>query len=141
MKIVFTNGCFDLIHPGHVYFLQAAAMLGDVLYVGLNSDASVTRLKGPGRPIYYERHRANMLRELISVSRVYIFDEDTPLKLIRELKPDVLVKGADYQRADVVGGDVVEGYGGRVVLADLVPTYSTTATIAAMKPARTGSKS
>jgi len=136
MKTVFTNGCFDLLHPGHVYFLQAAAMLGDVLYVGLNSDASVTRLKGPGRPIYYERHRANMLRELISVSRVYIFDEDTPLKLIRELKPDVLVKGNGVEVDSIVGAEDVRSWGGTVESIAKIEDWSTTAMIERLCAAR-----
>ncbi|GAB4370955.1 MAG: D-glycero-beta-D-manno-heptose-7-phosphate kinase [Kiloniellaceae bacterium] len=129
LKVGFTNGCFDLLHPGHVSLLEQARAACDRLVVGLNSDASVRRLKGPTRPVQGEAARAAVLASLASVDRVVVFGEDTPLKLIEALKPDVLVKGADYSLAQVVGADVVQGYGGRVVLAELAPGHSTTATI------------
>ena len=133
LKVGFTNGCFDLLHPGHISLLRQARRACDRLVVGLNSDASVRRLKGDTRPVQSEAARAAVMASLASVDLVVIFAEDTPLQLIETLRPDVLVKGADYKRADVVGGDLVEGYGGKVVLADVVPSYSTTATIASLK--------
>jgi D-beta-D-heptose 7-phosphate kinase/D-beta-D-heptose 1-phosphate adenosyltransferase len=133
LKVGFTNGCFDLLHPGHVSLLRQARAACDRLVVGLNSDASVRRLKGETRPVQSEAARAAVMASLASVDLVVIFAEDTPLVLIEALRPDVLVKGADYKRADVVGGDFVESYGGRVVLADVVASYSTTATIASLK--------
>lgn len=129
LKFAFTNGCFDLIHPGHVALLAEARAQADRLVVGLNTDASVRRLKGPARPINSEMARAIVLASLASVDCVVLFDEDTPLDLIKALKPDVLVKGADYTVATVVGADVVQAYGGRVHLARLVPEASTTKTI------------
>ena len=129
LKIGFTNGCFDLLHPGHVSLIAQARTACDRLVVGLNSDASVRRLKGEGRPIQGESARIAVLASLAHVDLISVFDDDTPIKLIETVRPDVLVKGADYARADVVGGDFVESYGGRVVLADLVPGHSTTATI------------
>ncbi|MEP0814405.1 MAG: D-glycero-beta-D-manno-heptose 1-phosphate adenylyltransferase [bacterium] len=125
-KIVFTNGCFDILHPGHIDILKRARRLGDVLIVGLNSDASTKRLKGENRPFIRESLRKTVLEELRSVDLVIIFDEDTPIRLIEALRPDVLVKGGDYDRAGVVGGDFVESYGGEVVLLELVPGLSTT---------------
>lgn len=136
LKVGFTNGCFDLLHPGHVSLLRQARAACDRLVVALNSDASVKRLKGESRPVQTEAARAAVMASLASADLVVIFDEDTPLALIDALRPDVLVKGADYTRATVVGGDLVESYGGRVVLADLVPSFSTTATITALKGAR-----
>ncbi len=136
LKIGFTNGCFDLLHPGHISLLRQARLACDRLVVGLNSDASVRRLKGEARPIQSEAARAAVMASLADVDLVVVFGEDTPQALIEALRPDVLVKGADYKRENVVGGDFVEGYGGRVVLADVVPSYSTTATVAAMKTAR-----
>ena len=133
LKVGFTNGCFDLLHPGHISLLRRARSACDRLVVGLNSDASVRRLKGETRPVQSEAARAAVMASLASVDLVVIFAEDTPLQLIEALRPDVLVKGADYKRADVVGGDLVESYGGKVVLADVVPSYSTTATIASLK--------
>jgi len=129
LKVGFTNGCFDLLHPGHVSLLEQARAACDRLVVGLNSDASVRRLKGESRPVQGEAARAAVLASLASVSRVVIFNEDTPLSLIAALKPDVLVKGADYRVDQVVGADIVQGYGGRVLLAELAPGHSTTATI------------
>jgi D-beta-D-heptose 7-phosphate kinase/D-beta-D-heptose 1-phosphate adenosyltransferase len=125
-KIVFTNGCFDLLHPGHVSLLQAARRLGDVLVVGLNSDASVRRLKGPSRPVQSQRDRAAILLALSSVDYVTIFTEDTPLKAIQALKPRVLVKGADWGADAIVGSDVVRAGGGRVARVRLKSGYSTT---------------
>jgi len=125
-RIVFTNGCFDLLHPGHINLLHRARSLGDRLVVGLNTDASVRRLKGPQRPILSQQDRSALLSALGSVDLVLLFDEDTPLNLIRAIRPDILVKGADYRREDVVGGDVVESYGGRVRLVPLLAGYSTT---------------
>jgi len=132
LAVGFTNGCFDLLHAGHVALLAQARRACDRLVVGLNSDASVARLKGPGRPVQNEAARAVVLAALESVDAVVVFEEDTPLRLIEALRPDVLVKGADYTLERVVGGDFVTGYGGRVLLAELVPGHSTTATIARM---------
>jgi len=113
--IVFTNGCFDLLHPGHVRSLADARSLGDRLVVGLNSDASVARLaKGPGRPVLRQDERAELLAALAAVDYVSIFDEDTPLELIRAVEPDVLVKGGDWSDSDIVGADLVRARGGRV---------------------------
>jgi D-beta-D-heptose 7-phosphate kinase/D-beta-D-heptose 1-phosphate adenosyltransferase len=130
LRIGFTNGCFDLLHPGHVSLLAQARAQCDRLVVGLNSDASVARLKGPGRPVQNEQARAAVLASLASVDLVVLFEEDTPLTLIAELKPDLLVKGADYRHDEVVGAELVEAYGGKVMLAELLPGFSTTATIA-----------
>ncbi|SDF17767.1 D-glycero-beta-D-manno-heptose 1-phosphate adenylyltransferase [Desulfovibrio legallii] len=124
--VVFTNGCFDLLHPGHVSLLRQSAAQGDHLIVGLNSDASVRRLKGPTRPIQDERSRAQVLAALNGVEAVILFDADTPLELIRAIRPDVLVKGSDYTEATVVGADLVRAAGGRVFLAALTPGCSTT---------------
>lgn len=129
LRIGFTNGCFDLLHPGHVSLLEQAQAACDRLVVGLNSDASVRRLKGESRPVQSEAARAAVLASLASVSRVVVFSEDTPMTLIEALRPDVLVKGADYNIDQVVGAEVVQSYGGRVVLAELSPGHSTTATI------------
>ncbi|HWA97999.1 MAG TPA: adenylyltransferase/cytidyltransferase family protein, partial [Pirellulales bacterium] len=126
LTVGFTNGCFDLLHPGHVILLATAAADVDRLVVGLNSDASVRRLKGPTRPVQAEQARAIVLAGLASVSRVTLFEEDTPQRLIEHLGPDVLFKGADYTQASVVGGDFVRQRGGRVVLIDLVAGQSTT---------------
>ena len=132
-SVVFTNGCFDLLHPGHISLLRQAKAAGDRLIVGLNSDASVGRLKGPTRPVQDQDARALVLSALDCVDLVVIFGEDTPIDLIEALRPDVLVKGADYREDQVVGHDVVAGYGGKVVLAVLEPNRSTTATIAKMR--------
>jgi D-beta-D-heptose 7-phosphate kinase/D-beta-D-heptose 1-phosphate adenosyltransferase len=123
--IVFTNGCFDLLHVGHVKYLQAARKLGDLLVLGLNTDASIRRLKGPKRPLIGEDERAHILAALDCVDYVVLFDEDTPVELIRTLRPDILVKGADYTPEGVVGKDLVESWGGRVELIDLVEGRST----------------
>ncbi len=124
-KVVFTNGCFDLFHTGHLRLLREARKLGDVLVVAINSDKSVRKLKGPGRPYITEADRALLLAALDCVDYLCIFEEDTPLELIKELKPDLLVKGGDYGREDVIGGDFVESSGGRVVIIPLVKGMST----------------
>lgn len=126
--VVFTNGCFDILHPGHVDYLSFARSLGDALVVGINSDASVRRNKGPLRPINSEKSRAKVLAALESVDYVVVFDEDEPAALIAELIPDVLVKGADWSHY-VSGREVVESHGGRVVLAQLTQGQSTSGTI------------
>lgn len=129
-RVVFTNGCFDVLHSGHVSLLDQAARFGDLLLVGLNDDASVRRLKGPTRPVNSQEDRARVLGALESVSGVVLFSDDTPYRLIEAIRPDVLVKGADYSKDQVVGGDLVQSYGGRVELVQLVPGKSTTATLA-----------
>jgi len=135
-RIVFTNGCFDLLHVGHVQYLREAKGQGDVLVVGLNTDASVRRQnKGPERPINDERNRAELLAALESVDYVCLFDEETPAEIITAVRPDVLVKGADYRPDQVVGADFVQSYGGRLHLAALAPGYSTTASLARIKAA------
>ena len=126
-SVVFTNGVFDLIHPGHVELLEAARREGSCLIVGLNSDQSVRRLgKGSGRPVNNEEARARVLAAFAAVDCVVLFDEDTPLGLIQHLAPDVLVKGADYSREGIVGADFVESRGGRVIRVPLVSGFSTT---------------
>lgn len=125
-KIVFTNGCFDILHIGHLRYMQEAAKLGDLLVVGLNSDASVRRLKGPDRPINGQADRAEMLSALEFVDYVVVFDEDTPYELIKQIQPDVLVKGGDYRPDNVVGKDIVEARGGELVLLQFVEGKSTT---------------
>jgi rfaE bifunctional protein nucleotidyltransferase chain/domain len=125
-KVVFTNGCFDLLHPGHVAFLEEARSLGDALIVGLNTDASVARLhKGPGRPFTPETDRMRVLAALACVDRVVLFNEDTPLALLTLLVPDILVKGGDYQLHEIVGREVVEARGGKVLALSFLPGYST----------------
>jgi len=131
-SVVFTNGCFDLLHPGHISLIRQSAAQGDRLIVGLNSDASVRRLKGPSRPVQNENSRALLLAALASVDAVVLFDEDTPLDLITALQPDVLVKGSDYTLDSVVGADVVLARGGRVYLAQLVDGCSTTGLVKKM---------
>jgi rfaE bifunctional protein nucleotidyltransferase chain/domain len=125
-RVVFTNGCFDLLHPGHIHSLEAARALGDFLIVGINSDASVRTLKGVGRPLIPAEERAEILANLESVDGVVIFDELTPQKVIAALLPDILVKGSDWPGNQVVGREEVEAAGGRVVLIDVLPGYSTT---------------
>jgi rfaE bifunctional protein nucleotidyltransferase chain/domain len=128
--VVFTNGCFDLLHPGHVAYLEEARFQGQALIVGLNTDASVARLhKGPGRPVTPEADRARVLAALACVDRVVLFNEDTPLALITLLQPDILVKGGDYQLLEIVGREVVEGRGGKVLALPFVAGYSTSALI------------
>jgi D-beta-D-heptose 7-phosphate kinase/D-beta-D-heptose 1-phosphate adenosyltransferase len=133
LSVGFTNGCFDILHAGHVSLLHAARAQCDRLVLGLNSDASVRRLKGEGRPVNDEHDRACVLAALASVDAVIVFEEDTPLKLIAALKPDILVKGADYTVDQVVGADLVQQAGGRVVLIDLVAGKSTTGTIGKLR--------
>jgi len=128
-KIVFTNGCYDLLHAGHIALMQQAAGAGDVLILGLNSDASVRRLKGPTRPVVGEFDRARLLGALECVDAVTIFEEDTPLELLRDVLPDVLVKGGDYTADQVVGRELVEAHGGVVTLVPLVPGLSTSALV------------
>jgi rfaE bifunctional protein nucleotidyltransferase chain/domain len=127
-KVVFTNGCFELLHPGHVGYLEEARALGDALIVGVNTDASAARLiKGPGRPFTPETDRSQVLAALACVDRVVLFPEDTPLSLITRLAPDILVKGGDYQLQEIVGREVVLARGGLVVALPFIPGYSTTA--------------
>ncbi len=125
-KIVFTNGCFDILHRGHVEYLAKAKGLGDVLIVGLNSDSSVRQIKGEGRPIVPQEDRAIILSSLHFVDYVVIFEEQTPYELISKIVPDVLVKGSDWSPENVVGKDIVEANGGEVVLIELTPNRSTT---------------
>lgn len=128
MTVVFTNGVFDILHPGHVRYLQAARALGDKLIVGINSDRSARSLgKAPDRPINPEGERAEVLRALACVDEVVIFDEDTPHELIKRIQPDILVKGADWGENAIVGRDIVEARGGKVVRIPLAEGYSTTA--------------
>ena len=134
-RIVFTNGVFDLLHPGHVRYLQEARALGDLLIVGLNADESVRRSKGPGRPITPQEERAEVLAALASVDAVVMFPEDTPADLIRRLQPDILVKGADWPADQIVGRDTVEARGGRVVLVPVEQGYSTTSIVERIKNA------
>ncbi|HSJ07444.1 MAG TPA: D-glycero-beta-D-manno-heptose 1-phosphate adenylyltransferase [Longimicrobiales bacterium] len=134
--VVFTNGCFDILHRGHVAYLHMARALGDRLVVGVNSDASVRRLKGAGRPILNQEDRAFILAGLASVDAVTLFDEDTPAELIAALVPDVLVKGGDYSHAEVVGRDTVEAAGGRLVLIPFVEGRSTTDIVKRIREAR-----
>ena len=125
-KVVFTNGVFDLLHPGHIRYLQDARTLGDALIVGVNSDRSVRAIKGPERPITPENERAEILSALECVDAVAIFDEETPAEIIRRIQPDILVKGADWGPGNIVGRDTVEARGGRVVRMELSRGYSTT---------------
>ena len=133
--MVFTNGVFDLLHPGHVRYLQQARALGDMLIVGLNSDASVRRNKGPERPINPESERAEVVAALECVDAVVIFDEDTPAEIVRACQPDILVKGADWPADQIVGRDTVEARGGRVVRMPVEAGYSTTALVERIKRA------
>jgi rfaE bifunctional protein nucleotidyltransferase chain/domain len=131
--VVFTNGVFDLLHPGHLRYLQQARALGDMLIVGLNSDASVRRNKGPERPINPESERAEVVAALECVDAVVIFDEDTPAEIVHACQPDILVKGADWPADQIVGRDTVEARGGRVVRMPVEAGYSTTALIERIK--------
>ncbi|CAI2717162.1 D-glycero-beta-D-manno-heptose-7-phosphate kinase [Nitrospina watsonii] len=128
-KVVFTNGCYDLIHGGHIEFIQQSRRMGDILILGLNSDESVRSIKGPSRPIKTQQERANILSALQDVDYIVIFNEETPENLIRELRPDILVKGDDYKIEQVVGREIVEGYGGKVALVPIVKGLSTTNTL------------
>ncbi len=128
-KLVFTNGCFDIIHRGHVEYLAKAASLGNQLIIGVNTDASVKRLKGSARPVQDETTRTLVLASFGFVSKVVLFDEDTPFDLINLIQPDILVKGGDYKPEDIVGYDIVKGKGGEIVTIDLVEGHSTTSII------------
>jgi D-beta-D-heptose 7-phosphate kinase/D-beta-D-heptose 1-phosphate adenosyltransferase len=129
LRIGFTNGCFDILHPGHVKVLTAARGACDRLVVGLNSDASARRLKGEGRPVQHEQARAEVLAALEAVDLVALFEEDTPINLIKEIRPSVLVKGGDYARDQVVGHEIVEANGGEVLLVEVLPGFSTTSLV------------
>jgi rfaE bifunctional protein nucleotidyltransferase chain/domain len=131
--VVFTNGCFDLLHPGHVALFEAARSQGDLLVVGLNSDRSVRALKGEGRPLVPESERAETIAALESVDRVVVYDEDTPRAVITALRPDVLVKGADWALDAIVGREEVEAGGGRVVRVELLPGRSTTSMVSRIR--------
>ncbi len=133
--VVFTNGVFDLVHPGHVTYLAAARGEGDVLVVAVNSDRSVRANKGPSRPILPERERAELLAALEVVDAVVVFDDETPAAIVAALQPDVLVKGADWAHDAIVGRDTVEARGGRVVRIEVVPGYSTSSVVARMQEA------
>ena len=135
-RVVFTNGVFDLLHPGHVDVLHGAKACGDILIVGINSDASVTRLKGAERPIRSEADRAYVLAALAAVDCVTVFDQDTPLELVQCLTPDVIVKGGDYDPSSVVGAAETRARGGEVIIIPLTPGHSTTATIAKLRSGR-----
>lgn len=128
-KVVFTNGCFDILHIGHIRYLKKARSMGDMLVVGLNSDGSVRRIKGKARPINTQKDRAEILSALSFVDYITIFDDDTPERLIKGLSPDILVKGADWKSGDIVGSAFVRSYGGEVKRIKFVAGYSTTATI------------
>ena len=125
-KIVFTNGCFDIIHRGHINYLAQAADYGDLLIVGLNSDKSVKKIKGNNRPVQDEKTRAEILAALEFINYVIIFDEETPEQLIKLIKPNILIKGGDYKISEIVGGDFVISNGGRVVTIDFIKGHSTT---------------
>ncbi|HPW65544.1 MAG TPA: D-glycero-beta-D-manno-heptose 1-phosphate adenylyltransferase [Salinivirgaceae bacterium] len=132
-KVVFSNGCFDILHRGHIEYLAQAADFGDHLVIGLNTDASVRRLKGPERPLQDEVARSLVLASLNFVDAVILFDEDTPYNLIKAVQPDFLVKGNDYKPEDIVGYDIVKAKGGEVVTINLVEGYSTTSVVERMK--------
>lgn len=132
-KAVFTNGCFDVLHKGHITYLREARALGDILIVGLNSDNSVKRLKGNNRPVHNELDRALLLSELISVSYITIFEQDTPYDLIDNIKPDILVKGGDWAEEEIVGSDIVKTSGGKVISLKFIDGYSSTDIINRMK--------
>ena len=135
-KVVFTNGVFDLLHPGHVRYLHEARRLGDALIVGLNSDRSVREIKMPGRPLNAEDERAEVLLGLASVDAVVVFDQATPYRLIAAIQPDLLVKGSDWGEDAIIGRDIVEARGGRVVRIDVAPGYSTTELIRRVRTSR-----
>jgi rfaE bifunctional protein nucleotidyltransferase chain/domain len=129
LKIVFTNGCFDILHLGHVEYLSQAASSGDILIIGLNSDKSIKSIKGPSRPMQDETTRATILASLQFVDKVIIFDEDTPYELIKKIQPDILVKGADYKPENIVGYDIVKAKGGEIITIDYIEGQSTTGII------------
>ncbi len=128
-KIVFSNGCFDILHRGHVEYLSKAASLGDIMVIGLNTDSSIKKLKGEDRPVQDEVSRAEIMASLFFVDYVVYFEQETPLELITYLQPDILVKGKDYKEDEVVGADVVRAKGGKVITIDLVEGYSTSSII------------
>jgi len=132
-KVVFSNGCFDILHAGHVEYLEKAKILGDYLVIGLNTDDSVRRIKGPLRPIVNENHRSTLLSSLACIDLVVFFNEDTPYELIRTLLPDILVKGKDYDISNIVGADIVLQHGGRVETIELTEGLSTTSIIKKIK--------
>lgn len=131
--LVFTNGCFDVLHAGHAYLLNEARKQGDALILGLNSDQSVRRLKGESRPVNKEEDRALLLASLQAVDAVVVFEEDTPEELISVIRPDILVKGGDYSKEQVVGGRLLKSYGGKVLIVPLMPGYSSSKTIEKLK--------
>jgi len=133
LKIVFTNGCFDILHAGHVSYLSKAKSLGDVLVIGLNSDSSVKKLKGKSRPVVSQKYRAIVLAGMEAVDIVIIFSELTPLKLIKAIRPDALVKGGDWKKKDIVGADFVESYGGKVRNLTYIKGFSTRGLIAKIR--------
>ena len=135
-RIVFTNGVFDLLHPGHVRYLEEARALGELLIVGLNADDSVRHSKGPGRPITPQDERAEVLAALAAVDAVVVFPEDTPADIIRRIEPDILVKGADWPAGQIVGRDTVEARGGRVVVVPVEPGYSTASIVERIRSSR-----
>ena len=137
-KVVFTNGCFDLVHPGHILTLEKARSLGDVLVVGLNSDSSIRRLKGPTRPLIDEDERAELMAALAAVDYVVFFSEDTPRELISQLLPNVLVKGGDWGLGEIVGREEVEAAGGKVVSIPVEPGYSTTTIVEKIRATQPG---
>ena len=124
-KVVFTNGCFDIIHLGHVKYLSQAADLGNILIIGLNSDSSVNKIKGHDRPVLDQKSRALTLAAFSFVNNIVLFDEETPYKLIKQISPDILVKGGDYKPEEIVGYDIVKDYGGEVKILDFIKGYST----------------
>ena len=128
-RIVFTNGCFDIVHLGHIDYLSRAADLADVLVIGVNTDASVSRIKGENRPLQDELSRSTLLASFQFVEAVVLFDDDTPYELIKAIQPDVLVKGSDYNEADIVGADIVGDKGGKIVTIDFLDGYSTSSII------------
>ena len=132
-RIVFTNGCFDLLHNGHLSYLMEASNLGDILLVGLNSDESIKRIKGLNRPIQNQNDRATLLASLFYVDAICVFEEDTPVNLIKTVKPDVLVKGGDYKKKEIVGQDIVLNMGGEVKVLNFEKGYSTSTLIARLK--------
>ncbi len=132
-SVVFTNGCFDILHKGHLDFLARASDLGDVLVVGLNTDRSIRAIKGPGRPLQDEKTRTLLLASLSFVTAVILFDQETPVELIRQVRPDILVKGSDYKLEEIVGRDIVREMGGKVFTLDIVKGYSTSTIINKLK--------
>jgi rfaE bifunctional protein nucleotidyltransferase chain/domain len=132
-KVVFTNGCFDILHLGHIDYLSKAKELGDILLIGLNTDSSVKRLKGESRPVVNEQARAKILASLFFVDAIVLFDEDTPYELIKTVQPSILVKGSDYKEEDIVGYDIVKANGGSIKTLDFLEGYSTSSIIEKLK--------